>query len=270
MSLPLRQWFASALVTVLRALYFHARLLAFALFILCLFDTAAISQAYIQEGGLPSYGTSETVPMGSINISNGSIHLEFMLYNAGQRHSIPSAYKLIYDSKIWTNVDPVNGLSVPWTPLNNGWRFVQPTNGINRLIHSSCDGNQIFFNYRWIAPDGTRHPFDGSAIFTGNQAVGGAACSTSAGTITVTYLQGPYDVFATDNSGYRIRFVPPTPYSNPTIYAPDGTVVDGPTILEDTNGNDVTVLSGNGGTNNLVGIVEDSLGRTPVLVNSVT
>src|SRR5690348_7997225 len=121
-----------------------------------------VAQQYLQDDGLPVYSITESIPMGSINIANGNLHLEFVLWNAPQRGSasVDAAYKIIYDSKIWGSPTGSPG------PASGGWRYLGAKGDVANSgnIIQCLNGPQLPTKFTYTTKDGTRHPFDGVVV----------------------------------------------------------------------------------------------------------
>jgi len=229
-----------------------------------------VAQQYLQDDGLPVYSITESIPMGSINIANGNLHLEFVLWNAPQRGSasVDAAYKIIYDSKIWGSPTGSPG------PASGGWRYLGAKGDVANSgnIIQCLNGPQLPTKFTYTTKDGTRHPFDG--VVVNPYTTTGTSCGTI-GTVPPTSV---LDAFATDNSGYRLHFVAVPDVNFPGLYYtevfnPDGTRVslgsayagstDNSGFGEDANGNYLYQIPP-------TDIFSDTLGRHPISPSRVT
>jgi RHS repeat-associated protein len=185
------------------------------------------AQNYQYQAGNPAFATSLPVESGSLDLSNGNLHLEIPLGVFPQRGVRPFAASLVYDSRIWLH-------SPNWTPTNifpsqAGWRVV-----------TSADPGSVYFSplqsldcglggtyqtqytqFTWIESNGTAHTFP-VTTYT-DLPPQGNDCNSE-----VPNGSG----YSTDSTGY---FMQVTNYTQATIYAPDGTQVY--PVVKDTNGN---------------------------------
>jgi RHS repeat-associated protein len=205
------------------------------------------AQSYLTSTGTPSFAAPEPVELGSIDASNGNLHLSIPLGSYPQRGtSQPETISLEYDSSIW--IPYVSGTTTEWEPKNGpgshlvpGWYYSFEAGGstsgsLEPLITQGC-----WTDYSWIDQGGTAHEF--------HLNVGGTGCVQTG------------DGFATDSSGYHLYLTS----SDSLIYAPDGTLVysamtrdpQGRTILaKDSNGNYTSWDSGCSSNS-----IYDTLGR---------
>jgi hypothetical protein len=116
--------------------------------------TAAASWAqsnYLEKLGPPQAGAIVPVELGTINLTNGNLHLEIPLGSFPQRGGDGFTAKLAYDSRIWIHYSaapaflpsfrPANVLGVG-LPTIGGWRLVVSTweNGVNYASDTQqCD-----------------------------------------------------------------------------------------------------------------------------------
>jgi RHS repeat-associated protein len=224
---------------------------------MCLLGIAApqlAAQSYLQSVGVPSFTAAVPVENGFINLNNGNLHLEIPLGTYPQRGGHKESVALEYDSDIWTGDIP---LGIPWTPTNVpanfihggfiplsqlgyypvgnvGWRLVT-TGDVGFTSYGETDSGYCpatddyktatYSPFIYSGPDGTAHTFNVTTI----QSIA-PACPVS---------QTPNaSGYAADGSGY---FISVTSFTNAKVYAPDGTVVNTPTSLNnwktDPNGN---------------------------------
>ena len=224
--------------------------------------------------GVPTYSTNLPVENGYINAATGNLHLEIPLGTFPQRGGPPFKPILMYDSDIWTYVRsfvPYN-IPMPWFVPNQsqgesslaGWRFVIPQYNAVYFDYndstSTCnlDGlpyYETYVGFTWYAPDGTVHAFP----ITTKQGVPNK-CNNYNPPGWTPNGSGP----ALDSSGYSM-FV--TNYTDTTVYAPDGTMVESwkSNAVEDANGNEYTTDSNNSLMSH--GNPIDTLGRTLVKVS---
>ena len=199
---------------------------------------------YLTRVGVPSFTTAMPVEHGFINLATGNLHLEIPLGSFPQRGGQSYEAKIVYDSSIWT---PSSGA---WSTNNvgigyggrGGWRSISSGSpgyvAYDDKPAGTCsrDGkttDNSFKNFSWTAPDGTVHNFRTGTPWTVPVRYTTACLAGSWGGV-------PHDAVSDDGLGYHI-FVTAgclQPYCKPiaTVYAPDGTRVNGGTV-QDSNGN---------------------------------
>jgi hypothetical protein len=235
--------------------------------------TGALAQSsYLTSIGYPNTGIQLPTAGGTVDVTNGNLHVEIPLGNPTQRGSVKLQPRLIYDSRIW-QPNSVNGNWV-WAPNNvsstqddatapSGWRFVigSEYNNWGSTITTTSQGF-VRTNFYFTDAEGTTHSFN---------------------LITVQpfpdYYEstGPYNdsgsAYASDESGY-VGIV--SNYRVLTVYDPNGNIVTGSPLTQgcapncsfasipfaggDTNGN----FNSTDANGNLI----DTDGRIPVLVTN--
>lgn len=218
----------------------------------------SVAQGYLYLYGSPTFNTPSTVEQGFVNLANGNLHIEIPLASFPQRGRIGFSAKLVYDSRIWTQV--FNGTSIVWSPTNvansqGGWRFVTTADKGTVSYASSqdiaCDdGIHTYYTntygpFFWTDPSGTQHTFP---ITTWTWPPGNLCPGGGPG-------QSTGDAFASDSSGLHMYV---TGYFRANVFAKDGTQVYNSNTsfqVKDANGNYTTASNGN---------VVDTLNRTPV------
>ncbi len=216
----------------------------------------ANAQDYVYATGNPNFGVNYPVPNGSVNVTNGNVHLSIPLGTFQQRGKLPPVQvNLEYDSRIWQIVD--NGGSYSWQPTNvpnsmAGWRLttgletgaLSYSNYISQ--YGSCGQGQeqlptqeTFTDFTWTDGSGTKHVFQ-----AGLYQQLPIPCSPSPQPVTTSG-------WAIDNSGYSLTatYEPSSQSVQTTIYDNQGNEVY--PQRADPNGNTATLTS-------------DSIGRTLV------
>jgi RHS repeat-associated protein len=224
----------------------YRSLLVEVIFISALTCSIASAQGYLSETGSPTFGATQAVESGFVNVSNGNLHLDIPFVALPQRGSTLFTAGMVYDSRIWQIVTQ-NGV-MSWQPTNvpnsqGGWRFIStgnPGTGSYTATRRNCPDGSFMTNisgFTWTSPDGTKRKFPmGTALGDCN---GGSGFPTN-------------DAFASDSSGFHMYV---TGGFLSKVYAPDGTLVS-PT-LKDVNGNFFSTDSNHN--------VIDTVGRTPVI-----
>jgi hypothetical protein len=225
----------------------------------------AFAQDYLYAVGAPAFTSAEPVELGSVNASNGNLHLEIPIATFPERGSKPLTYKFVYDSRIWLESGgsvwgPNVSTATPWS----GWRFVTSADmgappGNNSYVNTCTVGGQpegdtIQDDFYWQAPDGTTHYFTGGLLQYSNNCGGTVQLCMTAGDGTGYYLVVNTSATCVGNVGH-------TKNMGWTVIAPDGSQVYAnatPAYFEDANGNYYTRDSNQN--------VIDTLGRTPVTV----
>src|SRR3984885_1432892 len=193
--------------------------------------------------GTPAFGSFGGSPFDTVNLGNLNVHLTIpVLHKAGR--GIPFSYDLSYDTSIWTTVTS-NGIT-QWQPVDYwGWRAVtEVVSGWVSWSFTQTDcppsgrekgGTESIWS-NWIYHDrfGVAHHFPGVAVVTTN------SCGTSAGGM---------NAIATDGSGYTLTTS--TGDANLTVTTrgggiinPPGSVGTGAAKVADSNGNQLTAVSG--------------------------
>jgi len=212
-----------------------------ALLILGLFAQSTPAQSYLTSTGTPSFATPEPVELGSVDASNGNLHLSIPLGSYPQRGSSqPEPVTLEYDSNIWATYPSVNDFFVPqWMPTNGpayfsqgGWHFSFLTYS-GAMTLATVATQDCTMDQSWMDQNGTTHYFH---LKTGGSVNNGCPLED--------------DAFATDSSGYHMfiwLFYLGLGYTQfSAIYAPDGTLVssfnidiadESGIISKDSNGN---------------------------------
>ena len=235
---------------VLRAKLELRRLLApCAALILAGVPHPAAAQNYLTSTGSPAFSAPEPVELGSVDASNGDLHLSIPLGSYPQRGTgQPQPITFEYDSNIWL---PYAGLlTTTWNPFNGpggrlgGWYLSYDAEGVYQFeLYVPLQG--CWSDYYWTDENGTAHVFH--LNISSN-----TGCPTS-GT-----------AYASDSSGYYLSYN--LLISNtPDIYAPDGTYIYSYSS-QDPNGNYILRKDSNGNYlsgNNVIspGVVVDTLGR---------
>jgi len=234
---------------------------------------------YLSQLGAPSGSASQPVESGSINLSNGNLHLEVPLGTFPQKgNSAPLTFALVYDSRIWSN----NGSGSVWferdfstnQDANNwfgagshswgGWRLVTSAGGSfytrSVILSNTCQptfvdnhGNTVAsiqqLNSRYVyfmTPDGAVH-VGPLTLQTVTPCVPVQGVPTSG----IPDLPNHTSHSLYDSDGFLFSI---TNYTNAIVQGPDGTILyPSPT---DTNGNAYS--------KNANGDLIDTLGRVPL------
>lgn len=221
--------------------------------------------SYLQQIGPPPTDATVPVELGSIDLTNGNLHLEVPIASFPQRGGQGFEAKMVYDSRIWlgaywgTNPGvwsyrPINVGDAHGNPSMGGWRMVinhdnTASSWVATLINGSCNndlGTNSFFRstaFAWQGPDGTVHTWQN--LYT-EQDFGNQTCPDAYGDTPATAG------YADDGSGFYLLV---TNYQNVTVWGPDGNQVY--PIFKDTNGNYFS--------NDANGNVIDTLGRIPII-----
>ncbi len=227
------------------------------------FCQSARAQDPLNQIGAPTFSTTLPVELGSVNVSNGNLHLEIPLGSFPQRGGRSLSASLLYDSRIW-KVDS----SSKWQPTNvpgglGGWRVVtsataQGTGIFYTPFSAQCSGGTSswtrYDNFSWVQPDGSVRTFRSAIIITDPAGCAGGSKNLPA--------------YADDASGYRLRGTADAGQAFFRVDAPDGTMAASLTYYpqsgvttqgfpEDTNGNFFSHVSTNSDA-------IDTLGRTPI------
>lgn len=224
------------------------------LIILVVFSEPAFGQDYLTSTGMPSFGTPDPVALGSVDASEGNLHLSIPLGSYPQRGtSQPEPITLEYDSNIWT-VEPLGDGAI-WEPSNGpayfnkgGWYFsflaqAMPQSGGYQVNYQNCTED-----WPWMDQSGTTHMFHLTTIG------GDSNCPSEA------------SAYATDSSGYEMF-----EWNNGdmAVYAPDGTLAYQWPYVQDSHGNDIVSEDSNGNylssPDPNVSSIIDTLGR-PIAV----
>lgn len=192
---------------------------------------STVTHAQVQTGEPPfsSIGGSST---DQINLGGLNVHVVFPVMQKSGR-GLPFNYTYSYDSSVW--YPSVSGSNTVWTPtINFGWHaFSSVATGFisaQRKLGSPCPLSRttyvfIHFNFSYIEPNGTSHPFPG-------QAYDRSACGQANTDANVT---------TTDGSGMFLHYG----ISDPSyVVTTDGSVITPGSTYEDRNGNYVTTASG--------------------------
>ncbi len=254
---------------------FFSRIFLIASFALIATSAARGQDDYLTRVGVPPFTTAMPVEHGFINLATGDLHIEIPLGSFPQRGGQSYEAKIVYDSSIWT---PSSGA---WGPNNvaegysgrGGWRLV--TSGNSGYVAyddrpaGSCNidnqtTNNTFNHFSWTEADGTVHNFRTQTAWTVTVRYT-TACGTG------SWPGAPRDAVSDDGLGYHI-FVTAgclQPYCKPsaTVYAPDGTRVNGGTV-RDSNGNFYN-NQGAVGTDTLSRTVVSTTGTTSLLYHDV-
>jgi RHS repeat-associated protein len=224
--------------------------------------------SYLQQIGLPPTDATVPVELGSIDLTNGNLHLEVPIASFPQRGGQGFEAKMVYDSRIWLGAywgttsgvwsyRPINVGDGHGNPSMGGWRMVinhdntasgwgaTPVNGAcnNELGANSFNRLTAF---AWQGPDGAVHTWQ--SLYT-EQDFGTQTCPDAFGDTSATAG------YADDGSGFYLLV---TNYQNLTVWGPDGNQVY--PIFKDTNGNYFS--------NDASGNVIDTLGRVPIIKTS--
>jgi RHS repeat-associated protein len=237
----------------------------FSLLVFCFLSLPSPAQtSYLQQIGPPPTDATVPVELGSIDLTNGNLHLEVPIASFPQRGGQGFEAKMVYDSRIWLGAywattpgvwsyRPINVGDGHGNPSMGGWRMV-----INRdntasgwgatPINGSCN-NELGANsfnrltaFAWQGPDGAVHTWQ--SLYT-EQDFGTQTCPDAYGDTSAAAG------YADDGSGFYLLV---TNYQNLTVWSPDGNQVY--PIFKDTNGNYFS--------NDASGNVIDTLGRVPI------
>jgi RHS repeat-associated protein len=191
--------------------------------------------------GLPDNASYDGDKFENVQLNNGNLHIEIPLWSSGGR-GIPVGEKLVFDSKgfgFYTLCTPVRDGKICHNYLRyngGGWRIVGPIDygiGSERVESRNCGTDQdpsfgeIWGNFVIYEPDGTRHHVPGSV---------------SPNPLCLHYTEKIY--YASDNSGWMLDADAIHGFK---AYRKDGFKIDKSgqaPYLEDTNGNELTRLSG--------------------------
>jgi len=255
---------------------------------------SAISRAqdassYLFQTGQPSFGAVDKFPGGTVDISNGNLHIEIPLAGSPQRGSLPLNLKLVYDSRlIWAVASSSQGSF--WTTTQDswgdsggvsghvgalGWRIVGNPEAIqvDNWKYSpviTCQGSTLetlIGRYRWLGPDGHIHLFNvsGSPHCVPGGAASDAYATDASGLHLFNFESGVTKIYARDGT---LVYADPTP-----VYSGE-TELSCSWIPEDTNGNFQTwtiqgdVCPQESGLSNSSALIfptlTDTLGRQPI------
>jgi hypothetical protein len=223
----------------------RGQVISFILSILFLYSLAdshcvALAQGYLDQTGLPTFTTSELVEMGVVNLANGNLHIEIPLASTSQRGGMQYEAKLVYDSRIWKQL---NG--VVWSPeANGGWKLIETRPGSYHSDQIICSALPPFnvrnINFSYTDFSGTTHRFPAFLdLCTGESSNGMLP--------------------ALDGSGYLIQSLPGQLMY---VYDPDGIRVTG-TSMTDPNGNSMWTENNDG-----TGSMKDTLNRKIMITYS--
>ena len=188
---------------------------------------------YYSEIGQPNWAASLPVPLGSINVANGNLHIEIPISSIKERGSVWTI-KMVYDSIFWQAVQTGMGPLQYMAYNYGGWRTVFASRGYGIYDHDTSsafcpqggypNGDvYTYSNFRFTDAQGTVHSFPGQTVKractsnTGQQDPGGSPTTPPA--------------YAFDGSGYYAII---TNYTDMQVFAPDGSQINGP----DSNGNE--------------------------------
>lgn len=205
----------------------------------------------LQAIGIQPLSGQLPVPNGSVNISNGNLHLEFPVVSLPQRGARPLEITIVYDSNLWyqqsSNVwghrsGAVGTALAGWNMYSNldggSWGTVQP--------HDIChiDGMEAYDTYsNWVytGPDNVTHSFP----TTFSTVVG--YLNNCGDNRSMTTPEA--DTAATDGSGYHLTVING---NQPSTYYNDGSMAG----WKDRNGNFT------------FGYSQDTMGRIPISVST--
>jgi RHS repeat-associated protein len=180
----------------------------------------------IAQTGYPLWTSFETSPFDAVNRQNLNVNFAIPLVSTPSRAG-GFAYKLVYDSLIWTNT------GTAWTPVVDssglptwGWKDNQPLGSTKYLkVNEQCDSQPPqsslhYLNYTYTDGAGTVHsfPLDFYQIAT-----------------ICLFNTTPRTAFANDTSGFYIDATSP---GAPVVYSPSGDRISG--TRTDANGNYVS------------------------------
>jgi RHS repeat-associated protein len=230
---------------------------------ICVASQFCFGQDYVLQVGSPTFSTQLPIELGYTDTSSGNVHIEIPISVTPQRGSHQLVQSLVYDSRIWTQVQ---GTTLQWQPENiydptggsvfGGWRFVTSVDmGLPSYNIATLDcpsGNGVYYeyyNFQLWDPDGTARYFP----FVTDQVSNPTQCNKADAPTN--------NGFAIDSSGYHMWV---TNYSTIKVYAPDGSKVYDDALLGhggvvDPNGNYFVANEVSNGN------ITDTLGRTPVL-----
>ncbi len=203
--------------------------LAFLLFA-PLFSVSAFAQS--PATGFPMYGSFQQDRFDAVNRWNLNVNFAVPIVSAPARGG-NFQFNVAYNSLIWT----LSGNT--WSPVTNtsgsptwGWNT---SSVVGTLPYETSSGSCTYlddsgrtvsvrtisyFNYAFVEPSGTLHPFDVSVLLAPD-ACGGSTL--------------PQTGYATDGSGYYLVASPA-----PTVYSPAGIIISNTGTMTDTNGNYVS------------------------------
>jgi RHS repeat-associated protein len=226
--------------------------------------------------GIPQSSSTFPVEHGVVNLNHGFLHLEIPIENYIQRGDIKLPATLVYDSNIWTVVNPCGQDCAEWTLASWWGPFSRDSYGGWRLEYGGgtgissdnytveCQPNQfgqipavyVQPDVIWYDSHGTLHLFPASVVSVP------AGCQASDGN---SYQDIPSaSAYATDTSGY---FAAVTNYGKDVkIWDAKGTEVaslgdEDPTPI-DRNGNHISSSNGMPAVDVDPGSVQDTLNRT--------
>ncbi len=221
------------------------------------------AQDALQSIGIQPFSEQIPVQNGSVNVSNGNVHLEFPLVALPQRGANPLEAKIVYDSNLWYQENSTyayqTGNSGGTIGSLAGWNITSSIDVgyVDSVLtpHNIChlDGSEDYDAYTyptWTSSDSVTHRFDSLSYSLGF--VNSCGDYTSMTTPVASAV-------ADDGSGYRMTV---TGGLYTTVYSKDGSAVDSWTnniSWEDSNGNyfscPMCLLSAG---------LTDTLGRTPI------
>ena len=228
--------------------------IAAALCLSSLVGGVARAQGYLNSIGQATFTAPEPADLGFVETANGNLHMEIPLGTFPQRGSgQPIRLRMAYDSNIWY-LNPNYGSPV-WQPtnvpgpgagFNGGWRLIP--GDVIQMYSFLISGSHgcTYSNFSWTDARGSIHYFP---ITTSGPASYGCTNVPNG------------DALATDSTGYHMYV---TGYTNPTVYAPDGTLLIQDPIVQLGTGQFKGEVDSNGNyevTDQLGGISIDMLGR---------
>lgn len=209
------------------------------------------AQAYLHSTGFPSFSVIQPVEGGSIDLSNGNLHVEIPVGTYKQRGGSILRQSFTYDSRIWQIT--TNGSSQAWgQDTSAGWHIQlgfsnQDVTMDNTSVPCGSGSYTLYNNYRWTDEHRTAHFFPIS--IAANIPTG---CTPPANVLTG---------YATDSSGFFISANAATP-TIPNVFYPNGTTFtpandfDNTAKITDPNGNQLRLDTASA-------ILTDTLGRQP-------
>jgi RHS repeat-associated protein len=210
------------------------------------------ASSYLFQTGQPSFGAVDKFPGGSVDLSNGNLHIEIPLAGPPQRGSLPVSLKLVYDSRlIWAVASSSQGSF--WTTTQNsfgssggldghiaalGWRIVGNPEAVqvdnwSYSTQITCSGSTsevLMGRYRWLGPDGHIHLFNvsGSPHCVPGGAAMDAYATDASGLHLFNFESGVTKIYARDGT---------LVYADPTPVYSGQTELSCTWIPEDVNGN---------------------------------
>jgi len=216
------------------------------------------------QTGTPQNSATLAVPLGTVDLSNGNLHLEIPVKTIPQRGGgQPITVKWVYDSQFWKEYvtgSADTGYRAWWqtsSPVGDGWRMVASPfysdlyYSQQDILDPNCNNSgtvQLWTNFLFMDAASNSHAFTNLSITAIQPSCTGPNVITDG-------------AFADDNSGYYLSITTDQWHSVPA----------GTAKVWDSSGNLVYTGSAGGGPwGGAVGTYEDANGNIPQLPPSIT